>query len=102
MTTRSWDDEEVLDQTACLVTECGERASRCWALQMALDELIGHVGPWKVAHFIATTPNKAAATALERYLEIHWPNYAYTVEQMLAATNWTKEADELEREFGGD
>jgi hypothetical protein len=102
MMTRRWSEEEVLDQTACVMAECSERATRCVALQIVLDELIESVGPWKLAHFIATTPNKAAATALERYLGTHWPNYSYTVEQMLAATHWTKETHELEREFGGD
>lgn len=102
MTTHRWNEEEVLDQTACMMIECGERASRCLVLQIVLDELIESVGPWKLAHFIATAPNKAAATALEHYLEIHWPDYAHSVERMIEAVTWKKGEEELEREFGDD
>jgi hypothetical protein len=84
------------------MTECGERATRCAVLQVVLDELIESVGPWKLAHFIATAPNKAAATALEHYLEIHWPDCAHSVERMLEAATWKKGEEELEREFGED
>lgn len=100
--TKRWDEEEALGEAATLVAECGERSKDCWALQTVLDELIEFVGPWKLAHFIATTPNKAAATALERYLETHWPDYAHSVEQLIEATNWAKEGERLEREFGAD
>jgi hypothetical protein len=84
------------------MAECGERASRCIVLQIVLDELIESVGPWKLAHFIATASNKTAATALERYLEIHWPDYARSVESMIEAATWRKGDEELEREFGDD
>lgn len=102
MMTRRWSEEEVLDQTACVMAECSERATRCVALQIVLDELIESVGPWKLAHFIATTPNKAAATALERYLGTHWPDCARSVEGMIEAASWQKGEEEIEREFGGD
>ena len=102
MTTRRWSEEEILDQTACVMVECGTRADRCAVLEIVLDELIESMGPWKLAHFIATTPNKTAAVALGRYLEAHWPDYAHSVEEMIEAASWKKGEEELEREFGGD
>ncbi len=100
--TRRWSEEEILDQAACVMTECGERATRCVMLQIVLDELIERVGPWKLAHFIATSKNQAAAAALGRYLEQNWPDYAHKVTEMLEAATWQKGEEELEREFGGD
>jgi hypothetical protein len=100
--TRRWSEEEILDQAACVMTECGERATRCVMLQIVLDELIESVGPWKLAHFMATSKNQAAATALGKYLERYWPDYAHKVTEMLAAASWRKGEEELEREFGGD
>lgn len=100
--TRRWSEEEILDQAACVMTECGERATRCVMLQIVLDELIERVGPWKLAHFIATSRNQAAAMALGRYLEQNWPDYAHKVTEMLEAATWQKGEEELEREFGGD
>jgi len=102
MVTRRWSEEEILDQATCMMTECGERATRCAVLQLVLDELIESVGPWKLAHFIATTKNQAAAAALEKYVELHWPDYAHKVTELLEATAWQKGEEELEREFGGD
>ncbi len=102
MTTRRWSDEDMLEQTTCAITECGERATRCFVLQMVLGELIESVGPWKLAHFIATTKNQAAATALEKYVEGHWPDYAHKVAELLEAAAWKRGEEELEREFGGD
>lgn len=102
MMTRKWSEEEILDQAACLMTECGERATRCIMLQIVLDELIESVGPWKLAHFIATSKNQTAAAALEKYLEQNWPDYAHKVTEMLEAATWRKGEEELEREFGGD
>jgi hypothetical protein len=55
-----------------------------------------------LAHFIATTKNQAAAVALEKYVEMHWPDYARKVTELLEATAWQKGEEELEREFGGD
>ncbi len=101
-TTRRWSEEEILDQAACVMTECGERATQCFVLQIVLDELIESVGPWKLAHFIATSKNQAAATALGKYLERYWPDYAHKVMEMLEATSWQKGEEELEREFGDD
>lgn len=100
--TKRWDEEEALGRAATLVAECGERSKDCWALQTVLDELIEFVGPWKLAHFIATTPNKDAALALEQYLETHWSDYARSVAEMIEAANWKKGAEEIEREFGDD
>ncbi len=102
MVTRRWSEEEILDQATCVMTECGERATRYAVLQVVLDELIESVGPWKLAHFIATTENQAAAAALEKYVEMHWPDYAHKVKELLEATAWQKGEEELEREFGGD
>ncbi|GBC75878.1 hypothetical protein HRbin07_00070 [bacterium HR07] len=102
MLTRRWSEEEILDQTACVMAECGEQATRCFVLQVVLDELIESVGPWKLAHFLATTKNQAAATTLERYLEKNWPDYAHKVAELLEAAAWQKGEEELEREFGGD
>lgn len=81
------------------MVECANRD--CWALRVVLDEVIESLGPWWLAHFIATTQNKAAAAALENYLKIHWPAYAESVEQLIAAASWTKETN-LAREFGED
>lgn len=92
-----WDEEEALGQTANLLVECSGRD--CWALRVVLDEVIGSLGPWWLAHFIATTQNKSAAAALEGYLQTHWPAYAESVEQLIAAASWTKETN-LAREFG--
>ncbi len=100
--TKRWDEEEALGKAATLVAECGERSKDCWALQTVLDELIEFVGPWKLAHFIATTTNPTAATALKRYLEAHWPDYLRSIKEMIAATSWKKGEEELEREFGDD
>lgn len=97
-----WDEEEALDQTACLLAECGERGKSCWALQVVLDEVIQSVGPWWLAHFIATTPNRPAADALEEYLKAKWPAHAERVAQMIEATNWTEETNHLARELGED
>jgi GAF domain-containing protein len=102
MMTRRWSEEEILEQTTCVMAECGERATRCAVLQLVLDELIESMGPWKLAHFIATTKNQAAAAALEKYVEMHWPDYARKVTELLEATAWQKGEEELEREFGGD
>ncbi len=102
MVTRRWSEEEILDQAACVMAECGARATRCFVLQVVLDELIESVGPWKLAHFIATSKNQAAATALGKYLEQNWPDYAHSVEEMIEAASWKKGEEELEREFGED
>jgi GAF domain-containing protein len=102
MMTRRWSEEEILEQATCVMAECGERATRCAVLQLVLDELIESVGPWKLAHFIATTKNQAAAAALEKYVEMHWPDCAHKVAELLEATAWQKGEEELEREFGGD
>lgn len=102
MLTRQWSEEEILDQAACVMTECGERATRCFVLQIVLDELIESVGPWKLAHFLATTKNHTAAAALSHYLERNWPDCAHKVTEMLEAASWQKGEEELEREFGGD
>lgn len=98
--TGAWDEEEALGQTANLLAECGKRG--CWALRVVLDEVIEGLGPWWLAHFIATTPNKTAVAALEGYLKAQWPAYAEAVEQLIAAANWTKEANGLPKEFGED
>jgi len=95
-----WDEQEALGQSANLLAECSNKG--CWALRLVLDEIIEGVGPSWVAHFIATAKNKAAAGALESYLRTHWPAYAQSVKQLIASTNWTKENEEIEKEFGGD
>lgn len=97
-----WDEQEALGKSAQLLAECGERSSQCWALQAVLDAVIEGVGPWWLAHFLATTPNREAAEALEGYLEERWPAYAETIEQLMVATDWSGETSELERDFGGD
>ncbi len=100
---RRWDDEEeALGQTAGLLAECGEKGKNCWALYVVMDEVIETVGPSWLAHFIATTKNKVAAVELQSYLQAHWPAYAELVEQLLAGTNWTRETDGLEKDFGDD
>ncbi len=98
----SENEQEMLGKSADLLAECGERGLECWALQAVLDELITKVGPWWLAHFIATTPNKAAAAALEGYLQKHWPAHAEATRQLITAADWSREASELERDFGGD
>ena len=97
-----WDEEEALGQTTCLLAECGIRGKDCWALQVVLDEVIESVGPWWLAHFITTTPNRPAAAALESYLRARWPTHADSVEELIAAANWTKEGNSMAKEFGDD
>ncbi|OGF54463.1 MAG: hypothetical protein A2Z21_00700 [Candidatus Fraserbacteria bacterium RBG_16_55_9] len=97
-----WDEEEALGQSAELLAECGERGKHCWALHVVMDEVIESVGPSWLAHFMATTKNKAAAAELGGYLKSHWPAYAELVEQLLESTNWTRESNGLEKDFGDD
>jgi len=97
-----WDEEEALGQTAGLLAECGERGKNCWALHVVMDEVIESVGPSWLAHFITTTNNQAAASELQRYLKAHWPAYAELVEQLLEGTQWTKETNGFEKDFGED
>jgi hypothetical protein len=97
-----WDEEEALGESVDLLVECGERGRSCWALRAVLDEVIARVGPWWLANFIATTPNKPAASAMEEYLATYWPAYAESVEQLIAASNWTKDANSMAKEFGED
>lgn len=97
-----WDEQEALDKSAQLLAECGQGGSPCWALRAVLDAVIEGMGPWWLAHFLATTPNREAAEALEGYLEERWPAYAETIEQLTAAADWSGETSELERDFGGD
>jgi GAF domain-containing protein len=51
MMTRRWSEEEILEQTTCVMAECGERATRCAVLQLVLDELIESVGAVEVGAF---------------------------------------------------
>jgi len=95
-----WDEVEALEQTASLLVECADK--HCWALRVVLDELIESVGPSWLAHCIATTKNKAAAAALGRYLRARWPAYAQSVEQLMASTRWTRESNNMTKDFGED
>lgn len=97
-----WDEEEALGQSAELLVECGERAKHCWALHVVVDEVIESVGPSWLAHFIATTKNQAAAGELKSYLRAHWPAYAELVDQLLEGTNWDRETNGFEKDFGDD
>jgi hypothetical protein len=39
---------------------------------------------------------------MEEYLATYWPAYAESVEQLIAASNWTKDANSMAKEFGED
>lgn len=99
---RHWDEEEALGQSAALLAECGPRGQTCWALQVVLDEVIQSVGPWWLAHFLETTTNEAAASALQDYLKDRWPTYAELVDRLIETTHWTRETEELARDLGED
>jgi hypothetical protein len=99
---KRWDEQEALEQSARQLAECGEKGSECWVLRMVLDEVIESVGPWWLAHFISTTQNEEAASALKGYLVSRWPAHAEMVDNLIKAASWTKEERELARELGED
>lgn len=102
MDVKRWDLDEALGKSTDLLIECGERGMTCWALQAVLDEIIHSGGPWWLAHFLQTTPNETAAQALRGYLQAYWPAYWESVNGLMAATRWTRESEDVPRDFGED
>lgn len=102
MKSKKTDDLTIINNSACLLAECGEKGNSCWAIQEILDALIESVGPWWIANYLETCENEDAKKALMGYLEANWPAEAEVVEQILQAAHWRSAKSGLEQDFGGD
>jgi hypothetical protein len=65
-----------------------------------LDRLLEKLGPHHLAHYLITTPDREAASALQDYLKEHWPAYLQLVERLVRAARRTPEDEDLLSDFG--